>query len=438
MSQLEKLSSNQVKLTIEVSKEVFNEAIVKVYPEVSKDTKLDGFRPGKIPMNIFITHFGYAPLYEEAVNEAINNSYIAAVREHNVNIVDYPKIDLDFSSVEHDKGFTYSATVFVMPDVELVKYTGIEFPVKSKRVTKKEVSAEIEKELKNHAENVLKEGPAELGDIVIIDFEGFVDGKTFEGGKAENYELELGSGSFIPGFEDQLLGMKEGAELDVNVTFPEKYTEELAGKDATFKVKVHEVKNKEVPALNEEFVKELEIENVNTVEEYQAHIEKKLKEEKEKVVEDDFMMNLFKNLTELNPIDVPAVMIDRYASELEDNYKKQAQQYNIPFEMFLQFQGLNEETFKERTRIQAENQIKIDLIIEAVQKKEDFKVSEKAIEVEFQTLADANKITVEKAKEHVSVEDVKYHLQRGLAIDFLKANNGKVKKAKSEKTKEEK
>lgn len=432
MSTIEKLSNNQVKLTIEVTKEEFNEAIKKAYPIASKDTKIDGFRPGKVPMNVFISRFGYAPIYEEAVNQAINDTYFIAVREHNVNVVDYPKIDLDFSTVEHDKGFTYTATVLVVPEVELVQYTGIEFPVKSKTVTKKAVKEAIDKELLNKAENVLKEGAAEVGDLVVIDFDGYVDGKQFEGGKAENYELELGSHTFIPGFEEQLVGMKEGAELDVNVTFPEKYAEELAGKDATFKVKVHEVKNKVVPELNDDFVKDLEIEGVETVEDYQKHMEKNLKDAKAKEVEDDFMQNLFTKLVEANPVDVPDVMIDRYAEEIENNYKNQAKQYNIPFEMFLQFQGLDEKSFKERTKLQALNQIKIDLIIEAVMRKEDFKVSNKEIEAEYEKIAESAKIEVEKAKEHVSLDDVKFYLQRQKAIDFLKKSNGKIKIQKEE------
>lgn len=430
MSQLEKLSKNQVKLTIEVSKEQFNEAIKKAYPTATKDVKLDGFRPGKIPMNVFISHFGYEPLYEEAVNEAIKETYFAAVKEHNLEVVDYPQVDIETKELSHEAGFTYTAKVYVMPEVELVQYKDLNVAKSSNRVTKKEVDEAINQELQNHAEFEVKEEASENGDTVVIDFEGFVDGKPFEGGKAENYELVLGSGSFVPGFEDQLIGLKEGAEVDVNVTFPKNYHAELAEKDATFKVKVHEVKRKVVPALTDDFVKELDIKDVETVEAYQKYQANKLKEEKTKHAEDDFLNNLFETLIKKNPIDLPQAMVDRYAEELKQRYVDQAKQYNIPFEMFLQFQGLDEKAFNERMKLQAANQIKLDLLVEAVMKKEQFKVVDEEIEEEFKKIAEANKITVEHAKEHVSPKDIEFHLQRQLAIEFLKANN--VKKAKKE------
>ncbi len=435
MSQLEKLSKNQVKLTIEVSAEAFNEAIVKAYPKATKDVKVDGFRPGKIPMNVFVSRFGYEPLYEEAVNEAIQVAYVAAIKEHKIEAVDYPQIDLDFKSLAHDKGFTFTALVYVMPEIELVQYKDLNIEKKSTRVTKKEVEDEINKELQNHAEFEVKEEASENGDTVVIDFEGFVDGKAFDGGKAENYELVLGSGSFVPGFEDQLIGLKEGAQVDVNVTFPKNYHAELAEKDATFKVKVHEVKRKVVPTLNDDFVKELEIKDVETVDAYQKYVNNKLKDQKTKEAEDAFLNDLFDALIKKNPIDLPQAMVDRYAEELKQRYVDQAKQYNIPFEMFLQFQGLDEKAFEERMKTQAANQIKLDLLVEEVMKQEQFKVLDAQIEEEFKKLAEANNITIEHAKEHVSSNDIEFHLQRQQAIEFLKANN--VKKAKKEAKTEE-
>ena len=437
MSTVEKLTNNQVKLTIEVSKELFAEALKAVYPEVCKDTKVDGFRPGKVPMNIFIRKFGYGPLYEEAVNYAINKSYPVAVQEHNVNVVDYPKIDLDFATISHDAGFTYTAEVYVMPEFELQKYTGFTFDVLSKSVSKKEVEEAIKNRLAQKAENIIKEGAAELGDTLVFDFEGFVDGVAFEGGKAENYELVLGSGQFIPGFEDQLVGLKAEDAKDVNVTFPENYHADLAGKAATFKCLVHEVKTKVVPTLDEEFVKEAEIEGVQTVEEYRAHVKEELKHAKLHAYDDDYTQKVLKAVVENNPIDLPTCMIDNYAEQLEDNAKKQAEQYKIPFEMFLQFQGLTEETFKTRTRESAENQIKVDLLIDAIAKQENLKPSAKQIEAEYQQIADANKVSLEQAKKAVSKEDVVYHINKQLALTFLKKNNGPVKAKKTETPKEE-
>lgn len=432
MSSVEKLTNNQVKLTIEVSKELFGEAIKAVYPQVAKDTKVDGFRPGKVPMNIFISRFGYGPLFEEAVNYAINKTYPQAVEENNLEVVDYPKIDLDFATISHDAGFTYTAEVYVMPVVELKKYTGLTFKALSKTVSKKEVEEAIKNRLAAKAENVIKEGAAEAGDTLVFDFEGFVDGVAFEGGKAENYELVLGSGQFIPGFEDQLIGLKAEEAKDVNVTFPENYHADLAGKAATFKCLVHEVKTKVVPTLDEEFVKEAEIEGVSTVAEFETHVKNELKAAKLNAYEEDYTQKVLKELVENNPIDLPVCMIDNYAKQLEDNAKKQAEQYKIPFDMFLQFQGLNEETFKARTRETAENQIKVDLLIDAVAKAENLKPADAAIEEEYKQIAEANKVSLEKAKKAVSVDDVVYHMNKQLALEFLKKNNGPVKAAKKE------
>ena len=436
MTKLEQLSSIQVKLTIEVTKEQFTKAIEVAYPEATKNVKIDGFRPGKVPFKVFVSRFGYEPIYEEAVNHAINETYRAAVEEHNVNVVDYPKIDLDFAEVSYDKGFTYTATVEIVPTCELKQYTGLTFTALSKRVTKKEVEEAIQNALKNKAENEIKEGAAELGDTVVIDFEGFLDGVPFEGGKGENYDLELGSNSFIPGFEDQLVGTVAEQETEVHVTFPENYTPELAGKAATFKVTVHEVKTKVFPELNDEFVKELEIEGVNTVEEYRAHTEKGLKDAKAKTYEDDYFQKLFTALIKANDLELPKAMVENYSKELEEKYRNQAKQYNIPFEMFLQFQGMDEKMFKERMHAQAENQIKLDLIVEAVIKAEGFQADEAAIEKEYQAIAEANKVSLEQAKKVIPTDTIAYQIQKDLAFDFLKKNNGpkpKATKAAAEK-----
>ena len=436
MSQLEKISSNQVKLTIEVSADQFAHAIEHVYPEVAKDAKIDGFRPGKAPMNLYIKHYGYGALYEHAIDHAINDTYRDAIMEHDLMVVDYPKIDFDASSISHDKGFTYTALVYVLPEFELVQYTGLPFEALSKKVLKKDVDAAINNALNNKAENVLVDSPAKLSDTVVIDFEGFVDGVAFEGGKAENYELTLGSGAFIPGFEDQLIGSVAEEEREVNVKVPENYHADLANKDATFKVKVHEVKQRVVPVLDDEFVADLEIEGVKTVEEYRTYTENNLKQAKEKEYEDDYLDKLLKALVETNPIDVPEVMIENQAKDIEERYRKQAEQYKIPFDMFLQFQGLTEEQFKEHAKLQAANQIKIDLIMEAIIKKENFAVKDSEVEKLYQEIADHNGVKLEQAKAAVRLEDVKYHLQRDEAIEFLKKNNGpKFLKAPKEESK---
>ena len=285
---LERLSENSVKLTVEVSAEEFDKALDLAFEKVVKEVKADGFRPGKMPKNIFIQRFGWTSLYNEAIQYAFEETYPLALQQTKVYPTAEPKVDLDFASLEKGKSFTYTAEVDVWPEVHLGEYKGLKVKPLSTRVTKKDVEAEIKHMLESKVENVIKDGPAENGDTVVIDFEGFVDGVPFEGGKAENYQLELGSKAFIPGFEDQLIGAKS----EQNVTFPKDYHASLAGKAALFKVKVHEVKGKEYPELTDELVKELEIENVNTVEEYQNYVKEDLKKRKSVAAENHLVTGL--------------------------------------------------------------------------------------------------------------------------------------------------
>lgn len=277
---VERLSENSVKVTVEVSAEEFDQALDKAFEKVVKDVKADGFRPGKMPKTIFIQRYGWSSLYQDALQFVFESTYPKAVMEAKVFPTDEPKVDLDYSSLEKGKGFTYTAEVDVWPEVHLGEYKGIKVKPLSTRVLKKDIDEEVKKVLDTKVENVIKDTPAENGDTVVIDFEGFVNGVAFDGGKADNYPLELGSKSFIPGFEDQLIGAKSEDEVEVNVTFPKDYHESLAGKDATFKVKVHEVKGKVYPELNDELVKELEISGVQTVDAYLDYVKADLKEKR--------------------------------------------------------------------------------------------------------------------------------------------------------------
>ena len=269
MVKVERLSENRVKLVVTVSAEQFDLALDAAFNKVVKDIKVDGFRPGKLPKSIYISRFGWESLYNEGIEFAFQATYPMALREAEVYPVDDPKVDLvDPAAIEKGKSFDYTVEVDVWPNVHLGEYKGVKVKKQSTRVLKKDVEAYIQNVLKGKAENVIKEGAAELGDTVVIDFEGFVDGVAFEGGKGENYSLELGSKSFVPGFEEQLVGAKSEDNVEVKVTFPENYHANLASKDAVFKCVVHEVKTKVVPELNDDFVKELEIENVHTKDEY--------------------------------------------------------------------------------------------------------------------------------------------------------------------------
>ena len=336
-TKLERLSENSVKLTVKVTAEEFDVALDKAFEVVVKDIKADGFRPGKMPKTIFIKRYGWGPLFEEALNHVINETYPKAIAKEKVFPTADPKIDLDFASLEKGKPFSYTAEVDVWPEVHLGEYKGIKVKPLSTRVTKKDVEAEINKALEAKAEIVIKETEAQKGDTVVIDFEGFTDGVAFDGGKAENYSLELGSNSFIPGFEDQLVGVKAGEEVDVNVTFPKDYHESLASKAAVFKVKVHEVKGKVNPVLDDEFVKELDIKGIETVEAYQEHVKETLKVQKEQAAESHLVNSVIEGACKNSYADFPQSLIN---SEVENQVKRieaQAKQYNMPVEVLLQY-----------------------------------------------------------------------------------------------------
>ena len=432
---VEKISDNKVKLTIEVSKEEFGVALDKAFEKVSPTVKVDGFRPGHLPKASFIKRFGYEALYEEAVNFALNDTYPKAVMENNIQVVNHPSIDVDFASLNHETGFTYTATVDVMPEVTLGTYKGLEFKPLEKNASPEEVEQEIKNALTQKAENIIKEGAAEKGDTVVIDFEGFIDDVPFEGGKGENYPLELGSNSFIPGFEDQLIGTKEQDEVAVKVRFPEDYHAELAGKDATFKVKVHEVKQKQYPELNDEFVKELEIENVNNVEEYRNYVQAKLDKEKASQYEEHLVNGLIDLVSNASTVNIPECMVTEYAAELKEKAEHQAAQYKIPFNLYLQYMGYTDETFDAFTKKTAEARIKADLVLDKIAEVEDIKVTKEMLDAAYQEIADHNKMDLEQVKKSIDPSQLAYKLRQDAVIKVLKENAVLgAKKAPAKKT----
>ena len=311
VKKVENLSECSVKLTVKVSKEEWANALDKAFQKVVKEVKVDGFRPGKMPKQLFINRFGWESLYNDALDFVLQESYPKAIEEANIYPVSQPNIDLAVEKLSPTKGFEYTIVVDVIPPVELGEYKGLKVKGLSRRVTKKNIDEYIKKQLNNKVENVIKEGPAELGDTVVIDFKGFIGDEAFEGGEAENYELELGSNSFIPGFEDQLVGATAESEVEVKVTFPTNYHESLAGKDATFKVTVHEVKSKVYPKLTDELVKELKVEGVNTVAEYKAYVENLLIQQKEDAYQSDLRAKLVDKAVANAKVVIPQSLIDQ-------------------------------------------------------------------------------------------------------------------------------
>ncbi len=424
MAKLEELDNSRVKLTIEVSAEQLEHGLDHAYEQIKDDVEIKGFRKGEVPRKVYEQQKGVQTLYEDALNHVIQETYTDAVMEHNLAVVSQPKIDLDINNVEKGKPFTYAATVAVKPEVTLGQYKGLEYDRPSDEVSEDEVQQEIEKLQQQNAELVVKEdGKVENGDTAVIDFEGFVDGEAFEGGKAENHELEIGSNSFIPGFEEQLIGMKPGEEKEVNVNFPEEYqAENLAGKEATFKVKLHEIKQKETPELNDEFVQDLDKEGIDTVDALKKDTRETLENQKKETNKNkavDFAVDTASKNAEMTIADE---MIEEEKNRLMDNTKKQAEQYGLDLDTYLQLTGMSKEQFEERLKDDAERSIRYNLTIDKVAKEEGIDATDEEVEAKYQELADQHNMDLEQVKSQVNDNAVKQEVVFKKTIDFLVDN----------------
>jgi trigger factor len=421
MAKLDKLSGSKVRLEIEVAPEQFTHGLDHAFNKVKDDVEVKGFRKGKVPRDVYEKKYGVESLYDEALNHVVQETYIDAVNEHSVEVVSQPKIDLDIAKVGPGKGFTYTAEVAVKPDVKLGEYKNLAFKKQEDTVTEAAIDAEIDHLLSQNAELVLKEeGALEEGDTAVFDFDGFLDGEPFEGGSAKNHELEIGSGQFIPGFEEQMVGMTTGEEKDIKVTFPEQYqAENLAGKDATFKVKLHEIKVKQTPELNDEFVKGLDKEEISTVEELRQSTKEKLEKElleKNRNARVDFAVE---KATENAEMDIPEEMIIDEKNRLIDNVKQQAKQYNIEFDMYLQLTGTNKDDFEANMLKQAEKSVSYNLVIEAVSKAEEIKATEEEVDQKFEEFAAQYNMPVDQFKAAVNPAAVEQEVVYRKTIDFL-------------------
>jgi trigger factor len=421
MAKIDQLSGSKVRIEIEVSADQFEHGLDHAFNAIKGDVEIKGFRKGKVTRTVFEKNYGVESLYEEAINHVMQETYVAAVTENNIEVVAQPKIDLDITKVERGKGFTYVAEVAVKPVVTLGEYKELKFEKLSEEVDAAQVDVEIEKLLEQNAELVLKEeGNLEEGDTAIFDFAGSVDGEFFEGGTAENYELKIGSGQFIPGFESQMVGMAIGEEKDVNVTFPENYqAENLKGKDAVFKVKLHEMKVKQLPELTDEFVAELEKEGISNVEELKADALKRLQEQliqenKNKRV--DFAVEeAAKNAS----FELPEEMIIEEKNRLQDNVVQQAKQYNLDLETYLGFTGISKEEFDKNLMKDAEKSISYNLVIEAVSKEEKIEATEEEVTAKFEEIAAQYKMGIEQVKASVNPAAIEYEVVYRKTIDFL-------------------
>lgn len=383
----ESIDKNQGKLTFEISQEQVKKGLDIAFKKVKNKVSVPGFRKGKVPRQIFNNVYGEAALYDEALNALLPEAFENAIKESGIEMVGQPQFDIE--SVEANKPWVLSAIVSTKPEVKLGEYKGLSAEKESTEVTKEEVEETIEQKRKALAELVVKESAAALGDTVIIDYEGFVDEVAFEGGKGSNHSLELGSNSFIPGFEDQLVGASQGDEVEVKVTFPEEYhAENLAGKDAIFKVKVHEVKSEELPELDDEFAKDVD-EEVASLEELRNKIEVDLKEQKEARAKDAFDDAILKAAVNNAEIEggIPKVMIDEEIHRQMDFFLNNLSRQGIKPELYYQITGTSEKDLHDQFEEEADLRTKTNLVLEAIVKAENIEISEEEMNKEIASLA---------------------------------------------------
>lgn len=382
-----KEGTNDGKLTFEIQPDKIKEGLDIAFNKVKKSLNVPGFRKGRVPRQIFNKMYGEEALYQDALNALLPEAYANAVSESKIKPVSQPEINVE--SMEKDSAWVLSAKVTVEPEVELGEYKGLEVMKHSTDVSDKEVADELERRRQQQAELVLKEDePAAEGDTVVIDFEGKVDGKPFDGGKAENYSLELGSKTFIPGFEDQLIGHKAGDEVEVKVTFPDDYqAKDLQGKDAVFEVKIHEVKQKELPELDDDFAKDID-DDVDTLEELKAKVKDEIKEQKEAAAKNAVQEEAISKAVENAKIgDIPEAMIEDDVQRQMDQYFSGMQQQGINPDMYFKLTGTSEEDLRKQFREGSEERVKTNLVLEAIVEKENIKISEDEINDEIKDLA---------------------------------------------------
>ena len=411
--QVENMEKNMAKLTIEVSAEELEKAIQGAYLKQRNKISVPGFRKGKVPRQMIEKMYGVGIFYEDAANALIPTAYGKAYDECELDIVSQPKVEV--VQLEKGKPFIFTAEVAVKPEVTLGEYKGLSVDKVSNRVTAKEIDAKLEEEQKKNARTVVVEDRAvQDGDEVVLDFEGFVDGVAFEGGKGENYPLTIGSGSFIPGFEEQLIGAEAEKEVEVNVTFPEEYhSEDLAGKAAVFKCTVHEIKAKELPELDDEFA--AEVSEFDTLDAYKADIKAKIKEQKiadgNRKKEDQAVEKAVANAT----MEIPEAMIDTQVNQMAQDFAQRIQQQGLSMERYFQFTGMTAESMMEELRPQAGKRIETRLVLEAIAKAENIEITDERIDEELAKMAEAYKMEVEKLKEFMG-ENEKEQMKMDLAV----------------------
>ena len=427
----EKVEKSQVVLTIEVGSAEFEAAIEKAYQKMRKKINVPGFRPGKAPRKVIEGMYGAEVFFEEAINIAFPDAYEAAVKEQELQVVGYPAVEM-VGEVTRE-GFTFKATTPVYPEVTLGEYKGLTAEKDEVKVGAADVNERLKQLQDRNTRLVSVDREAKEGDTAVIDFEDFLDGKPFDGGKGEGHNLELGSHSFVPGFEEQVVGMKAGDEKDLDITFPEDYHADLAGKAVVFKVKVHEVKAKEVPELDDEFAKD--VSEFDTLKDLKADLKKQITEERQKdadhAFEDAVMEQAAANIT----AEIPDAMVENQCRQFLDNFKMQIAQQGIPYEQYMQITGMDEAKLLEDAKEPALRQVKMDLTVAAIIKAENLEATDEEVEAEYKKLAEQYNMDIEMVKKYLPAEQIKDQLvsQKAVAV-VVDSANVVVKKAPAKKT----
>ncbi|AEM74175.1 trigger factor [Caldicellulosiruptor acetigenus] len=419
---IEKKGTNKAIIEVEVEAEKFEEGLQKSYLKNAKYFKIPGFRPGKAPRSLIERAYGEEVFYDDAIDYVLNETYPKVIEESKLEVVSRPEVDI--VQVGKGKSFIYKAEVYVKPEFELGQYKGIEIKKIEYPVAEEEVEHELEHLREENARFVPVEREVMQGDIVTIDFEGFVDGEPIKGGTAQDYELTIGSNSFIPGFEEQLIGMNKGEEKEIEVTFPEDYQEpSLAGKKATFKAKVKDIKVKELPELDDEFAKD--VSEFETLEELKQSIRNRIKEKNDQRAKDEMIDAILEKIAQNTSIDIPEPMIENQINYYVEDVARNLQYFGMTYERYLQAIGKTDAEFRSQFRERAEKAVRNNLILEKIAKVENIQATEEELQKELERLAKMYNLEVDKLKERLSEDDIEY-IKEGIilnkAIDFIYEN----------------
>lgn len=416
-----KLETNRYELEIEISKEDFSKAVDKAYRKNIKKISIPGFRRGKAPRAFVEKYYGENIFYEDAINSIYPETVEEAVKEANLEVIN-DKVDFDIVEIGKDKGLTFKVALTVKPEVNIQNYKGIEIKAKPVEVTEEEISKELEKQRERNARFIeVTDRAAKDGDIVVIDFKGSVDGVAFDGGEGTNHSLKLGSKQFIEGFEEQIVGHKKDEDFSINVKFPEDYgAKDLAGKDAVFEIKLHEIKEKELPELDDEFVKD--ISEFDTLKEYKEDVKAKLLESKETESKNDIDNQIIDKVNELLEAEIPEAMFENKVNEDINDFARRLQSQGLDMKTYMQYTGLDNEKFKKEFRPMAERQVKLRLALEKISELEKLEPTTQEIENKYEEYAENYKMDVEKIRTFIPEKDIKMDLSCEKAIDFLREN----------------